>query len=302
MSPARVTVLINNYNYGRYLRNAIDSVLSQCYDNIEILIVDDGSTDNSRTIISSYGGKVRSLFKPNGGQASAFNAGFTASQGTIICLLDSDDWFLPGKVTRVVEAFAGSLTAGWVFHRLETTFADGSIKPKSRHPTRFVDERQSALQRGKLNAFAPPTSGLCFARSLLDRLLPMPEEIRITSDNYLKLAGMSLAPGVYVDEPLAAQRIHPSNAYTLRPGRLPLQARIHLLIAEALSSRHPELKRLNDRVFAKALADYLVAGNRDADCRAVISRYLKQSSLASGAKISGARRLSRRQATSFTSC
>ncbi len=73
-----VTILINNYNYGRFLRQAIDSALDQTYTNIEVLVVDDGSTDESRSVIYSYGDRVRAVFKENGGQASTFNAGVAA--------------------------------------------------------------------------------------------------------------------------------------------------------------------------------------------------------------------------------
>jgi glycosyltransferase involved in cell wall biosynthesis len=287
MSAISVTVLINNYNYGRYLQQAIDSVLEQHYRDLEILIVDDGSTDNSREVIANYGGKIRSVLKPNGGQASAFNAGFAASRGDLICLLDSDDWFLSGKVRRVAEMFATTAEAGWLFHPLQTNFADGSVIREPETSTRFIDERESAVRRGRLTVHAPATSGLCFARKLLHRLLPMPEEIRITSDNYLKFGAMSLAPGVYLDEALAAQRIHPNNAYTLRGDRLPTQARMHLLIAQGLKSRYPELRRLSDKVFAKALADYIATRKRDPDCRAVISRYFEEGGLARGINILG---------------
>ena len=97
-----VTILINNYNYGRFLKDAIDSALNQTYRNLEVIVVDDGSTDDSREIIAAYGNKITSVLKENGGQASALNAGFAASRGEIICLLDSDDSFDPCKVERVV--------------------------------------------------------------------------------------------------------------------------------------------------------------------------------------------------------
>ena len=100
-----VSVIINNYNYGHFLGEAIDSVLNQTYPNIEIVVVDDGSTDNSREIISSYQEKIISVLKENGGQASAFNAGFAASRGDIIFMLDSDDIFVPEKVAEVVNIF-----------------------------------------------------------------------------------------------------------------------------------------------------------------------------------------------------
>src|ERR1700690_294673 len=105
MSEALVSIIINNYNYARFLSTAIDSALSQSYRSIEVIVVDDGSTDNSRDIISAYGDRVIAVLKGNGGQASAFNAGVSASHGDIICFLDADDLFYRWKVSRVVEAF-----------------------------------------------------------------------------------------------------------------------------------------------------------------------------------------------------
>ena len=97
-----VSILINNYNYDQFLHDAISSALNQTYPNIEIVVVDDGSTDNSSEIIASYGDAIIPVLKANGGQASAFNAGFAASRGDIICFLDADDIFIPEKVDEVV--------------------------------------------------------------------------------------------------------------------------------------------------------------------------------------------------------
>jgi glycosyltransferase involved in cell wall biosynthesis len=99
-----VSILINNYNYGHFLADAIDSALAQTYPHVEVIVVDDGSTDHSRAVIANYGDKIISVLKANGGQASAFNAGFAAAQGEIICFLDADDICLPTKVAEVVNA------------------------------------------------------------------------------------------------------------------------------------------------------------------------------------------------------
>src|SRR5215213_900396 len=92
-----VSVIIDNYNYGRFLREAIDSALGQTYPRVEVIVVDDGSTDDSRAVIAAYGDRVVPVLKENGGQASAFNAGFAASRGELICFLDADDTFMPEK-------------------------------------------------------------------------------------------------------------------------------------------------------------------------------------------------------------
>src|ERR1700757_584817 len=73
LGEAKATVVINNYNYGQFLGTAIESALGQTYANTEVVVVDDGSTDDSREIIASYGDRVRAVLKSNGGQASAFN-------------------------------------------------------------------------------------------------------------------------------------------------------------------------------------------------------------------------------------
>jgi glycosyltransferase involved in cell wall biosynthesis len=95
-----VSIIINNYNYGHFVSEAIDSALNQTYSQIEVIVVDDGSTDNSRKIIASYEHRITSILKENGGQASALNAGFAATQGDIICFLDADDIFLIEKLKK----------------------------------------------------------------------------------------------------------------------------------------------------------------------------------------------------------
>ncbi len=95
---ALVSVVIVNYNYGRYLKECIESVLSQHYQPLEVIVVDDGSTDDSRRIIQSYCGRLSVCFKPNGGVISATNAGFAMSRGPVVIFVDADDYMLPGAV------------------------------------------------------------------------------------------------------------------------------------------------------------------------------------------------------------
>ena len=113
-----VSIIINNYNYGCFLQSAIDSALGQTYANIEVIVVDDGSVDNSKDIIRGYRDRIVPVLKENGGQASAFNAGFAKSRGEIICFLDSDDFYALKKVMKIVDLFKISPSAGWVFHGL----------------------------------------------------------------------------------------------------------------------------------------------------------------------------------------
>ena len=93
-----VSVIVNNYNYGHFLSEAIDSALAQTYTRTEVIVVDDGSTDDSSEIIAGYGDRIIPVLKENGGQASAFNAGFAKSRGDVICFLDADDYLFPQAI------------------------------------------------------------------------------------------------------------------------------------------------------------------------------------------------------------
>ena len=91
-----VSVIMCNYNYGKYVAEAIQSVLSQTYRHFELIVVDDGSEDNSKEIICSFDDhRIQTVFSKNSGQASAFNTAFGMVKGEIISFLDSDDWWMP---------------------------------------------------------------------------------------------------------------------------------------------------------------------------------------------------------------
>src|SRR5208283_183812 len=100
-----VSIVVTNYNYARYLRAAIDSALAQTYPHVEVIVVDDGSTDESREVIESYEKRVLPVIKANGGHGSAVNAGFVVSRGEIVIFLDADDELLPEAVDQVVKVW-----------------------------------------------------------------------------------------------------------------------------------------------------------------------------------------------------
>jgi glycosyltransferase involved in cell wall biosynthesis len=100
-----VTIIVNNHNYARFLGAAIESALDQTYPNTEIVVVDDGSSDDSPSVIARYGPRVVPVFKANGGQESALNAGFAVSRGDVVCFLDADDTLAPGALERAISCF-----------------------------------------------------------------------------------------------------------------------------------------------------------------------------------------------------
>jgi glycosyltransferase involved in cell wall biosynthesis len=104
MQPAPlVSVVIPTYNYGRFVTEAVDSALAQTYSPVEVIVVDDGSTDDTRERLAAYGERVRYIFQKNEGLSAARNAGMSAARGELIALLDSDDGFHPRKLEYQVR-------------------------------------------------------------------------------------------------------------------------------------------------------------------------------------------------------
>lgn len=270
-----VSVLINNYNYGHFLGEAIDSVLNQTYPYIEIVVVDDGSTDNSREIISSYQEKIISVLKENGGQASAFNAGFAASRGDIIFMLDSDDIFLPEKVAEVVNIFEQYQDIGWCFNRLRFVDAKTNtfIKLSSESGSRLCDFRAD-IKNDNTNFHAPATSGLSFKRSLLQMILPMPEARGITiSDHYLKVTALALSKGYFLDKQLSFLRLHDNNNYTARNNHF-AKAKIAILTAYCLRKNWPFLAKPANKLFSRGLGIAWKIGGVEAEATQMIKSYI----------------------------
>lgn len=273
-----VSIVINNYNYGQFIGAAIDSALNQTYHHTEVIVVDDGSTDNSREIIKSYGERIIPVLKENGGQASAFNVGFATSQGDIICFLDSDDIFLPEKVVEVVDVFGEHQDIGWCFHSLKLvdTNIETFIKSSHEYSSRECDFR-SDIKNGKLPFNAPATSGLCFKRSVLQLILPMPEAETVSiSDNYLKFTSIALSKGFCLGKDLALQRIHASNAYTSKDDnqKQKLRAKISILTAYWLRTKFPFLAKFTNKIFAIGIAFIWRSKSVEIEYKEVMESYL----------------------------
>jgi glycosyltransferase involved in cell wall biosynthesis len=261
-----VSIIINNYNYGQFVGDAIDSALAQTYQPIEIIVVDDGSTDHSRDVIKRYDSKLAPIFKKNGGQASTFNVGFKASRGDIICLLDSDDLFFPEKVAEVVKAFQENENVRWFFHQLkvEKLSIKKVIKLAPDQRSGFYDFRKRMRAGLDIDLSPPATSGLCFSRSLLQDILPMPEaEDIIISDLYLKLSSMASFAGFYLNQPLGVVRVHENNRYTEKQEKYCLRGRIEITTAYYIRLKWKYLSRLSNDLFSLGLANLSKAKKND---------------------------------------
>ncbi|HXY23821.1 MAG TPA: glycosyltransferase [Candidatus Acidoferrum sp.] len=210
MSAPYFTVLIDSYNYGHYVEEAVSSVLAQDFPKgeREILVVDDGSTDDTASRLRRLGNAIRYLRKPNGGQASAFNYGFEHARGEVVALLDADDVWLPGKLRRVQEEFQRNPRAGMVYHRLY--WWDGADEVGADRYFAGVSGRVPESRRALLEYPMASTSCLAFRRAAVEKLLPVPEVLRSQADAYLTALTIFVAP---VGEYLGKYRLHGTNLF-----------------------------------------------------------------------------------------
>jgi len=215
MESPLITVLIDTFNYGRYVEEAIESVLSQDFppEQMQVIVVDDGSTDDTAVRVKRYDSRIQYIYKANGGQASAFNYGVARARGEIIAFLDADDYWLPGKLRRVVDEFKKKPGVGMVHHRLKELdmrtgeFRDGFF---CRMDGTLANNIESILSYNPT-----PTSSLALSRMVIESIFPMPDAIRIQADGYVQAIAPFVAPIAAVDESLAVYRIHGANLYFL---------------------------------------------------------------------------------------
>jgi glycosyltransferase involved in cell wall biosynthesis len=227
--PIVVSVVVNNYNYERFLPRAIESALAQSYSRVEVLVVDDGSTDGSREIITGFGERVAAVFKENGGQGSAFNEGLARSTGDIVIFLDSDDYLEPEAVAAVVESWSPGLAK--VQYRLAVV--DGEGKRIGEYPPPDVplasgDVVPLLLRSGHYSTAV--TSGNAYTRAALERVFPVPAaEFRYSADGYVNAAVPFHGEVYALERVLGAYRVHEGN-FSDMGGRVDV-ARFHYVIA-----------------------------------------------------------------------
>jgi len=218
----KTSCLINNFNYANHINDAIESALNQTIPFDEIIVIDDGSTDDSPEIISRrYGGnaKIKIISKINQGQLSSFNEGFSNSSGDIIFFLDADDTYEPSYLKEALTFYELHSHCDFLYCALQT-FGHSSELIRS-----FGRDRQlgfSILATLYLRKWiGSPTSGISMRRRILEKILPMPDDFlndwRVRADDCL-VWGASLAGAYkcYLDKRLVGYRIHDNNNFNRR--------------------------------------------------------------------------------------
>jgi glycosyltransferase involved in cell wall biosynthesis len=211
-----VSVLVSCRNYQRFVGACLDSVLRQTYSHFEVIVADDGSEDESRTIVAAIvrkDSRVKLIERPHGGMAASLNAAWEASSGAIICLLDADDTFHREKLAAVVAAFIAHPRAGFLVHRAVRTDMTGrrrGVLPLT-GPLPSGWCLAESLEHGGILPNIPPTSNMAIRRQLGEALFPLPEEFVGFAERIIQRLGPFMTELCCVDRPLATWRLHGSN-------------------------------------------------------------------------------------------
>jgi len=237
-----VTAAIATYNRAGLLVEAVDSVLAQTYEDFELLVIDDGSTDSTREALEPYAGRLRYVRQENRGRAAARNAAIALASGRFVALLDSDDLWLPDKLTRQVEAFERNPRAGLVHGQVELVDGSGNPLPRETAEERLLfsrAHRHGASYAGYALDCRCLTSTVMIRRDVLDRIGGYDPETELIEDLDLYLRVLLDSEVVFLDgPPLARYRVH--RGQTPGDERTRSQIRVlrkHLALAPDRASR-----------------------------------------------------------------
>ncbi len=210
--PRTATVIIPSYNYAQFVSAAIESALCQTHPALDVVVVDDGSSDGSRRVIEGFGERITAVFKENGGHGSAINAGCRLARGDVVFLLDSDDELAPDAVETVLREWRPDTVL--VHYRPAMIDAEGqTISGTVPAPWVRLEEGDVRPELLRTGGFATTvTSGLVLRRDVLERVVPIPEQIfRQGADGYLVRAVAFLGRVQAIDRPLSRYRRHGRN-------------------------------------------------------------------------------------------
>jgi len=218
MNKPALSVLIDTFNHERFIEQALVSVLEQDFpaSDMEIVVVDDGSTDRTSKIVSKFAPRVRLLQKKNGGQASAFNAAIPELRGEIISFLDGDDWFAPSKLKTVMNALEKhpeTAAVGHGFYEVHELTNETLIRVPQEEELFHLATTQAA-HRARIGWVYQPMGALTARKKAVQSALPIPEALTFCADGPLRFA--CLAAGMYVlKTPLFYYRHHSDNLYSV---------------------------------------------------------------------------------------
>lgn len=201
-----VSVVIPTYNSAHFLSDAIQSVLAQSYEDFEIVVVDDGSHDDTRRVVESFGERVRYLHQANAGVAAARNRGIVESSGRYVAFLDADDTWMPSKLQRQWEALQADPNRRLCYAAF--VVVDEQLVPIE---VRFSPRQGSALEDLLLRGNVVGSMTVMCERALIDEVGGFDLRLSQCADWDLWIRIAARTEFIYLDEPLATYRQHGQN-------------------------------------------------------------------------------------------
>lgn len=206
----KVSVIIPTYNYGEFISDSIESVINQTYKDFEVIVVDDGSTDNTTDIIKKYKNRISYFYKENGGPSSARNYGIKNSKGEYICFLDADDIFLPKKLEFQVAYMETNKNDGIGLLYSDYYCASRELKIIDYYES-IGFQRQKEAVMYLLNYNYINTSTVMIPRACVDEVGFFNENYRYLEDYDFWLRLGCNYKFAYINKPLVKTRSHYKN-------------------------------------------------------------------------------------------
>lgn len=200
-APTLISIVTPSFNQGNFIEDTIRSVLEQDYPNVEHIVIDGGSTDNTLEILHRYDGRIRWLSEPDEGQADAINKGLQMANGQILAYLNSDDSYLPGALKIVAESFATHPEVGLVYGDCYAVDQQGQqyglIKGRPFHVQRMI-------MRGE---FVPQQAAF-WSRRAMELVGVFDSSLHFCMDHDFFIRIGQRFPALYIAQPLANFRFH----------------------------------------------------------------------------------------------
>lgn len=209
MKP-KFSIIIPSYNQGKFITQTIDSILSQSYKNIEILVIDGGSTDETIDILKTYGDKIFWLSEKDRGQTHAINKGLAMAKGDIIAYLNSDDYYLEGSLERVANIFESNKGSLWCTGDYLIVDENGNTIQNliGKYKT-FFRNRISLNILSVLNPINQPSTFL--SKKLIDKVGLFNESLHYVMDYEYWLKAIQFQNPIIIQEKLSGFRIHTNS-------------------------------------------------------------------------------------------
>jgi glycosyltransferase involved in cell wall biosynthesis len=212
MSQPSISVIVTCYNYARYVGRAIESLLAQSYSNREIIVVNDGSTDDSAEVIARYAAQIRSIDQNNRGSIAAYNRGFAESSGDVVIFLDADDLLEPGALASVAEVWSPDLAKV----QYDLRIIDADDRDLGRRFCNFTPDYDANRVRESFRKNAtyrwPVTVGNAYSRHFAAQIFPL--EIEHGPDGALNTIAPLYGEVATIPRVLGAYRLHGRNRWS----------------------------------------------------------------------------------------